>query len=95
MNVRDLACWPPKWRGASGGSGHVVNGESGILTAARWDIKTQSLTLTRENEGDRQSAVCEGEVSVLTALYLLLGWHIGRPLAKIGSLEMRLPRRAL
>jgi hypothetical protein len=94
MNVRDLSCWPPKWRGASSGPDHVANGEGGILTAVRWDLKTQSLTLTRESEGERHSAVCEGEVSVLTELYLLLGGHIGRPLAKIGSLEMSLSRQA-
>jgi hypothetical protein len=94
MNVRDLSCWPPKWRGASSGRDHVANGELGVLTAVRWDLKTRSLTLTREFEGERQSAVCEGEVSVLTELYLLLGWHIGRPLVKIGGLEMSLSGQA-
>ena len=94
MNVRDLSCWPPKWRGASSAPDHVANGKGGILTAVRWDLKTQSLTLTRESEGERHSAVCEGEVRVLTELYLLLGWHVGRPLAKIGSLEMPLSRQA-
>lgn len=94
MTVRDLACWPPRWRGASSGSGHAANGEGGILTAVRWDLKTRSLTLTRENDGDRHSAVCEGEVKELTELYLLLGWHVGRPLAKIGSLEMPARRHA-
>jgi hypothetical protein len=94
MNVRDLTCWPPKWRGASNGSSHVVNDERGILTAVRWDLKTRSLTLTREDEGHRHSAVLEDEVRVLTKLYLLLGWHIGRPLAKIASLEMTPSRQA-
>jgi hypothetical protein len=41
-----------------------------------------------EDEGDRYSAVLEDEVQVLTKLSLLLDWHVGRPLAKIGSLEM-------
>jgi hypothetical protein len=41
-----------------------------------------------EDEGDRHSAVLVDEVGLLTKLYLLLGWYVGRPLAKIGSLEM-------
>ncbi len=88
MTVRDLKCWPPKWRRDSRVSGHVANGESGTLIAVRWNLKNQSLALTMEDEGDRHSAVLEDEVGVLTKLYLLLGWHVGRPLAKVGSLEM-------
>jgi hypothetical protein len=41
-----------------------------------------------EDGSDRHSAVLEDETSVLTRLSLLLDWQIGRPLAKIGSLEM-------
>jgi hypothetical protein len=88
MKVRDLPCWPPRWREASPASGHAADGERGVLTAIRWDLMTQSFTLTMEDEGDRYSGRLEGEVRVLTKLYLLLGWHIGRPLARIGSLEM-------
>jgi hypothetical protein len=88
VTVRDLECWPPKWRRDSRVSDHVANGESGILIAVRWNLKNQSLALTMEDDGDRHSAVLEDEVGVLTRLYLLLGWHIGRPLAKVGSLEM-------
>jgi hypothetical protein len=90
MKVRDLKCWPPKWRGDPGVSGHVANGEDGVLIAVRWDFKTQSLALTMEDEGARHSAVLEDEVRWLTKLSLLLDWHVGRPLAKIGSLEMTL-----
>ena len=43
-----------------------------------------------EEGGDRYSAVLEDDGRVLTKLSLLLDWHIGRPLAKIGSLEMTL-----
>jgi hypothetical protein len=88
MNVRDLACWPPRWRRASSPSGAVTSGERGVLIAARWDHKTQSLTLIMEDEGDRHTAVLEDKVRVLSKLSLLLDWQIGRPLAKIGSLEM-------
>ena len=87
MKVRDLKCWPPKWRGGSV-AGNVPNGEDGTLTGVRWDLKNQSLALTMEYEGDRRSAVLQDDVGLLTKLYLLLGWHIGRALAKIGSLEM-------
>jgi hypothetical protein len=41
-----------------------------------------------EDEGARHSAVLEDEARWLTKL--LLDWHVGRPLAKIGSLEMTL-----
>ena len=88
MKVQELECWPPKWRGASGGSGHVANGQGGILTAVRWNLKNQSLALTMEYEGERQSGVLEDEVRVLTKLSLLLDWQVGRPLATIGNLEM-------
>ena len=88
MKVRDLKCWPPKWRGASSVPGHVANGEDGVLIAVRWDLKNQSCGLTMEDKGDRYSGLLDGEVRLLTKLYLLLSWHVGRPLAKIGSLEM-------
>jgi hypothetical protein len=68
--------------------GHAVHGEDGILVAVRGDLKTPSLTLAMEDEGDRYSAVLEGEAGVLRSLSLLLDWHVGRPLAKIGSVEM-------
>jgi hypothetical protein len=41
-----------------------------------------------EDEGARHVAVLEDKVPVLAKLSLLLDWQIGRPLAKIGSLEM-------
>jgi hypothetical protein len=93
MTVRDLTCWPPTWRGVSGGSGHVAKGEAGILIAVHWDWTRQSLTLTMEDAGDRHTAVLDDEVGRLTRLYLLLGWHIGRPLANIGRLEVTPPGR--
>jgi hypothetical protein len=43
-----------------------------------------------ENGGDRHTAVLEDKVRVLSKLSLLLDWHIGRPIAKIGSLEIAL-----
>lgn len=88
MKVRDLECWPPKWQGASGVSDSVANGEVGTLTAVRWDPGNQSLALTMEREGERQSGVLKGDVGLLTKLYLLLGWQVGRALARVGSLEM-------
>jgi hypothetical protein len=88
MQVRDLQGWPPKWRGASSVSGHVAHGERGVLIAVHWDLKKQSFTLAMEDEGDRYSAVLEDDARVAKRLYLLLGWHIGRPLASIGRLEM-------
>lgn len=88
MYVRDLACWPPRWRRTSSPSSEVTSGERGVLIAARWDYKTQSLSLVMEDEGDRHVAVLEDKVRVLSTLALLLDWHIGRPLARIGSLEM-------
>ncbi len=88
MKVRDLKCWPPKWRGASSVSGNVANSEGGTLTAVRWDLRNQSLTLTMEHGGDRHSGVLEDDGGLLAKLYLLLGWHVGRALAEIGSLEM-------
>jgi hypothetical protein len=90
MNVRDLTCWPPRWRRASSPSGEATSGERGVLIAARWDHKTQSLALIMEDEGDRHVAVLEGKVPVLSKLALLLDWHIGRPIASIGSLGMTL-----
>lgn len=88
MKVRDLPCWPPRWRGASSVAGSVPDGDCGILTAARWDLRSRSLALTMEYEGEPHSAVLEDEVGSLTRLYLMLGWHIGRDLGKIGGLEM-------
>jgi hypothetical protein len=88
MVVRDLNCWPPTWRRDSRVSGQAASGESGVLIAVRWDLKNQLLALTMEDEGDRHSAVLEDEVKVLTKLYLLLGWHVGRPLATLGGLEI-------
>jgi hypothetical protein len=90
MNVRDLTCWPPRWRRASSPSGAVTSDERGILIATRWDPKTQSLALTMEDDGDRHTAVLEDKVRVLSKLSLLLDWHIGRAIAKIGSLEIAL-----
>jgi hypothetical protein len=88
MKVRDLRCWPPKWQGTPRASGHVAHGEEGILIAVRGNLKTESLALTMEDEGDRYSAVLKDEAPVLRRFSLLLDWHVGRPLAKIGSLEM-------
>jgi hypothetical protein len=90
MNVRDLACWPPRWRRTSSQSGEVISGERGVLIAARWDHETQSLGLIMEDDDGRHVAILEDKVRVLSKLALLLDWHIGRPLAKIGSLEMTL-----
>ncbi len=92
MTVRDLPCWPPKWHGVAGVADRAANGESGTLIAIRWDVKqrerAQSFTVTMETEGDRYSGVLEDEATLLAELYLLLGFHIGRPLAKIGSLPI-------
>jgi hypothetical protein len=88
MNVRDLNCWPPEWGGSPRGSRPVATSEDGILIGVRWDLNNQSLALTLEHEGERYSAVLRDDVGSLTKLYLLLGWHVGRPLAKIGSLEI-------
>jgi hypothetical protein len=41
-----------------------------------------------EDEGDRHVAVLEDKGRMLSKLALLLDWHIGRPLTKIGSLEI-------
>ena len=41
-----------------------------------------------KDDSDRHYAVLEDTVRVLSKLCLLLDWHIGRPLAKIGSLEI-------
>jgi hypothetical protein len=41
-----------------------------------------------EDGGDRHVAVLDDKVRLLSKLALLLDWHVGRPLAKIGSLEM-------
>jgi hypothetical protein len=88
MTVRDLRCWPPKWRRAGGVSAEAVGAERGILIATRWEQKTQSLALVMEDDGDRHYAVLEDKVPVLSKVCLLLDWHIGRSLAKIGSLEI-------
>jgi hypothetical protein len=92
MNVRDLQCWPPKWQGGD----RAPTGERGTLIAIRWDVqkreRAQTVTLTMEAEGDRYSGVLEDELTSLAKLYLLLGSHVGRPLAKIGSLEIDVRR---
>jgi len=90
MIVRDLPCWPPNWRAAATGASHGARAERGVLVAARGDLTAQSLTLTMEDAGDQYFAVIRDNASVLTGLALLLGWHIGQPLARIASLEMRL-----
>jgi hypothetical protein len=66
--VRELECWPPKWRRVLSGTGPVANGEDGILTAVRCDLKDEFLTLTMEDGSDRHSAVLEDKLSVLTKL---------------------------
>jgi hypothetical protein len=90
MIVGDLPCWPPNWRAAATGASHGAKGERGVLIAARGDLGGQSLTLTMEDAGDRYFAVLRDDARVLTRLTLLLGWHIGRSLAQIASLEVRL-----
>lgn len=90
MTVRDLPCWPPNWRAATTGASHGSKGEHGVLIATRGDLTAQSLTLTMEDAGDRYFAVLRDDARVLTGLALLLDWHIGRSLAQIGGLEMRL-----
>jgi hypothetical protein len=90
MNVRDLACWPPRWRRLSDPAGEEVRGERGVLIATRWDHRTRSLALTMEDGGARYTAVLADPVQGLSALCLLLDWHIGRPLATIGGLEIAL-----
>ena len=57
---------------------------------ARGYFTAQSLTLTMEDAGDRYVAVLRDDATVLTGLTLLLDWHVGRSLAQIASLEMRL-----
>jgi hypothetical protein len=90
MKVHDLTCWPPRWQRLSSPSDAVTSDERGILIGTRWDHKTQSLALIMEDGGDRHTAVLEDKVRVLSKLSLLLDWHIGRPIAKIGSLEIAL-----
>jgi hypothetical protein len=43
-----------------------------------------------EDGEDRYTAVLADTVPVLSKLSLLLDWHIGRPLAKIGGLQIAL-----
>ena len=90
MTVRDLPCWPPNWRAATTGASHGATAERGVLIVARGDLTAQSLTLTMEDAGDRYFAVLRDDARVLTGLALRLDWHIGRPLAQIANLEMRL-----
>jgi hypothetical protein len=90
MTVRDLPCWPPNWRAATTGASHGSKSERGVLIATRGDLTAQSLTLTMEDAGDRYFAVLRDDARVLTGLALLLDWHIGRSLAQIAGLEMRL-----
>ena len=90
MMVRDLPCWPPNWRAATTGASQGAKGERGVLIAARGDLTAQSLTLTMEDSDGRYFAVLRDDAGVLRGLDLLLGWHIGRSLAQIASLEMRL-----
>ena len=93
MNIRDLACWPPRWHGESGAPDLAGRGESGTLIAIRWDAKTRprvpSIRVTMEIAGDRYSGVLEDEARLLAALYLHLGSYIGRPLATIGNLALQ------
>lgn len=89
MTVRDLPCWPPNWRAATTGTSHGARGGRGILVAARGDRAAQSLILTMEDAGDRFVAVLHDDARVLSGLTRLLDWHIGRSLAQIASLEMR------
>jgi len=89
MIVRDLACWPPNWRATATGVSHGARGERGVLVEARGDPRAQSLTLTMEDAGDRYFAVLRDDARVLAGLALLLGWHIGRSLKQIASLELR------
>jgi hypothetical protein len=90
MTVRELPCWPPNWRAATTGTSHGAKGERGVLIAVRGDLTAQSLTLTMEDAGDRYVAVLRDDARVLTGLTLLLDWHLGRSVAQIASLEMRL-----
>jgi hypothetical protein len=90
MTVRDLPCWPPNWRAVATGASHGAKGERGVLMAARGDLRAQTLTLTMEDAGDRYVAVLHDAASVVTGLTLLLDWHLGRPLAQIARLEVRL-----
>ena len=92
MTVRDLQCWPPAWRGASGVADRTVSRETGTLIGVRWDVPTrarpQTVTLTMEADGDRYSGVLEDEATSLAELYVLLRSQIGRRLQNIGSLAM-------
>jgi hypothetical protein len=90
MTVRDLSCWPPNWRAVTTGASHGARGDRGVLMAARGDLRAQTLTLTMEDAGDRYVAVLHDDPSVVTGLTLLLDWHLGRPLAQIARLEVRL-----
>jgi hypothetical protein len=90
MKVHDLTCWPPRWQRPSSPSDAVTGDERGILIGTRWDDKSQSLALIMEDGGERHTAVLEDKRRVLSKLSLLLDWHIGRPIAKIGSLEIGL-----
>lgn len=90
MTVRELPCWPPNWRAVTTGASHGARGERGVLMAARVDPTAQSLTLTMEDAGDRYVAVLHDDARVVTGLTRLLDWHLGRSLAQIASLEVRL-----
>ena len=90
MMVRDLPCWPPNWRAVSTGASQGARGGRGVLVAAHGDLEAQSLTLTMEDADGRYVAVLRDDAGVLRGLALLLGWHVGRSVAQIASLEMRL-----
>jgi hypothetical protein len=60
MTVRDLACWPPRWRRASNPSAEGTPGERGVLIAARWIPRPKSLSLVME-EGETGTSRCRGQ----------------------------------
>jgi hypothetical protein len=90
MKVHNLRGWLPRWQRLSSPSDAVTSEERGILIGTRWDRKTQSLMLIMEDRADRHTAVLEDKVRVLSTLSFLLDWHISRPIAEIGSLEIAL-----
>ena len=72
--------WSQPWR----------PGRVRAFVAARRDRATQSMTLTMEDGGDRYVAARHDDARVVTGLTFLLDWHLGRSLAQIANLEVRL-----
>jgi hypothetical protein len=88
LKWQELPVWPPQWAVTDEGAG-----EAGVLMKAniRKDRLLEYLYIEADDAGHKlRGIITLGSPRHLKSLHRTISKHIGKPLAEIGDLEIRL-----